>query len=292
MLGLMMEEADVSLGPRGLSLRVCRWGDRGPTVVILHGYLEQGAAWGPVAERLVARGARVVAPDHRGHGRSPGAPPGFRYHFWDYVADVDALVRALGPGPIDLVGHSMGGTIAAVFAGARPDRVRRLVLVEGLGPPDTRSVAVQRGRAFLDDLEAQRAHAPIDDVAAAAKKMRRMAPSLPEALLPQLAARLTEPGPDGKLRWTWDPLHRVTFPYPFDEVVFRAWLAEITAPVLAVRGDASPYGTFSLDRAQSIADVRHLVLPGVGHMVHHDAPGPLAGAIGDFFGYELPQGSP
>jgi pimeloyl-ACP methyl ester carboxylesterase len=100
-----MKEWDFQANERALRLRICEWGEGNPTTVILHGYLEQAAAWDAVAQRLAGR---VVAPDHRGHGLSEHVGRGGFYHFWDYVSDVDALIATLDQSVI-LIGHSMGG---------------------------------------------------------------------------------------------------------------------------------------------------------------------------------------
>jgi pimeloyl-ACP methyl ester carboxylesterase len=138
---------EAALDNRGTKLAFGRWEGAGRPVVILHGWLEQAPCWDRVA-RLLKR--PVYAPDHRGHGLSDWAPGAGHYPFWDYVADVDALVDHIGE-TVDLVGHSMGGTMAALYAAAAPERVRRLVLIEGIGPHDEgiSEAGVTRARAFL-----------------------------------------------------------------------------------------------------------------------------------------------
>jgi pimeloyl-ACP methyl ester carboxylesterase len=279
----------IEVGPRGLRLRVCAWdgptnpasapgGDRAP-VVVLHGFLEQGAAWDRVATRL---GRRVVAPDQRGHGRSDHVGAGGWYHFPDYVGDVDAVVRAIG-GPVDLVGHSMGGTVAALFAGAVPEAVRRLVLVEGLGPPDSTEAAVHRMREYLRDRRTPPAHGLVKDVEDAARRMRKPNPGIPEEVARALAER-TLRSSEGGLRWTWDELHRARAPTPFSVDLFRRFLAEIRCPVLLVDGGRSPFAL--PDDPERIAAFpsppRRVVLPDAGHLVHHDDPEGLARVIREF----------
>lgn len=287
-----MREADLHTGPRGLTLRLCSWGpQRGRPLLVLHGYLEQGAAWQAVAERLPDR--LVVAPDHRGHGLSQHIGAGGFYHFWDYVADVDAVVRHLG-GQVDLVGHSMGGTIAALYAATRPERVRRLVLVEGLGPPDTTDELVERGQAFLDGQETPRKHGSFPDLATAAARMREFNPALTPDEALRLATRIARPVlPDdpfvvrpkpGTFTWAWDPAHRGRAPTPFRAEAHQVFLAAIRAPTLLVDGGASPFKL--VDRAarrQSLAHARELVIDGAGHLIHHDAPDALSSALRDFF---------
>lgn len=121
----------------GGQLTVGEWGPRdGPVVLAVHGVTANHTCWGLLAEQLP--GIRLVAPDLRGRGRSAGLPGpwGMAAH----TADLAAVVRAAGAGPVVVVGHSMGGFVAVTFAHHHPDLVSDLVLVDGglplAGPVD------------------------------------------------------------------------------------------------------------------------------------------------------------
>ncbi|MEZ4316589.1 MAG: alpha/beta hydrolase [Myxococcota bacterium] len=269
----------VALGPEELELEVCVYGaDRaGPPLVVLHGFLEQGAAWQWVAEHL---DRPVYAPDQRGHGQSDHIGRGGFYHFWDYVSDVDLLLEHLSPGaPVDLLGHSMGGTVASLYAGSRPERVSRLVLVEGLGPPDTSATLVDRTRIYLENRRNPPKNPILPDAAAAAARMLRHNPRLGEARARALAERTTTPV-EGGVAWTWDPRHRARNPRPFVEAHFVPFLERITAPTLVVWGATSPFP--GIDRASHLANATVVQIPGAGHLVHLDAPEALAREIEAF----------
>lgn len=272
-----MPELRLPLGPRRLTLSVAHWnrGGAGTPLVILHGFLEQGAAWASVASRLPCP---VYAPDQRGHGRSEHVGTGGFYHFWDYVSDLDGLLEQLSPTqPVDLLGHSMGGTVASLYAGTRPERVRRLVLVEGLGPPDTEADTVQRARQFLHHLRHPRSHGkPFPTPADAAARMRKHNPSLAESDAVRLAQRMLTRDGQG-WQWGWDPLHRSRSPQPFSERQFVKFLAEITAPTLVVYGADSPFP--GIERARHLADATVERVPQAGHLLHHDQPAALAELI-------------
>src|SRR5512132_2504317 len=120
----------------GLTYHVLEWDGPGElTFVLVHGFADLGYMWTAVAERLAPHG-HVIAPDLRGHGDSDWIGPGGYYHFMDYVADLDDVIRQLARPRVVLVGHSMGGSVASYYAGTRPERVAALALLEGLGPPD------------------------------------------------------------------------------------------------------------------------------------------------------------
>ena len=281
----MSESFTLNTGPRGLDLAVQSWGSPGerPLVVILHGYLDQSAAWDTVARALAPR--FIVAPDHRGHGLSEHVGRGGFYHFWDYVADVDALIDHVG-GTVDLVGHSMGGTMAALVSACVPDKVRRLVLVEGLGPPDGAPHALAQARTALKHRRHPPTHRPSPDLDMAITRMRRGNPDIPEDLAPALAERVTRPDPDGDgLTWTWDPLHRARSPVAFDAGRFLTFLRAIEAPTLMVEGARSPYRQIpGLDaRRASVQDARTLVFDDCGHNPHHTHAAELAACIRDHF---------
>lgn len=294
-----MEEQDFVTGPRGLRLTVCRWGPpTGRPVLVLHGFLEQAAAWHDVATALVARlGRPVVAPDHRGHGRSDHVGTGGSYPFWDYVGDAAVLAHHLGP-PLDVVGHSMGGTIAGLLAGAAPELVRRLVLVEGLGPPDSTAGRFERARSFLADRRTPHLHPCLRDLDAAADRMRRWNPQLSEATTRRLAARVTrvvrEGDPQvrepvaGQLTWSWDPLHRGRSALPFDAAVHTDFLRRIQAPTLLVDGGTSLLQLpDAAERAAALPSAHHEVIPDAGHLVHLDQPAALAERIATFLSPEV-----
>ena len=282
----------IQTGPRGLSLCLCEWGPaQGRPLVILHGFLEQGAAWDTVAKAL---GRRVIAPDHRGHGRSEHVGTGGFYHFWNYIPDVDAVLDAVSPNePVDLVGHSMGGTMACLFAATRPARVRRLALIEGLGPPDMTEQAMTRPARFTHAVRSPPTHKPMKDLADAASRITRFTPSLTEERALALADRVSRPLSNtecqaagmahGARVWTWDPLHRSPNPIPFSTATFRPFLGRIACSTLHIHGDTS--GFRPADQQERMASVPNLTsasLPG-GHMLHHDVPGALAEALSAFF---------
>jgi pimeloyl-ACP methyl ester carboxylesterase len=266
---------------RGLRLAVCSWGDAdGPLVLCTHGGLDHGASWEGVARGLTARGYRVVAPDLRGHGRSAHAAPGSAYHVLDFVADLDALVRVLGRGPVVLVGHSFGAGVAALYAGARSRHdgvpVEAVVLAEPVTMPDFGPADLGRQ---LEYLAAPGEHPILPDLEAAAGRLRSRTPELARDWALRMAERLTEPC-DGGLRWRSDfrimRSQIVTFglsPGAFPNLVAR----EIAAPVTLVYGAES--GLMERAEQSMLREAAPVVvLPG-GHNLHLQSPAALAEAI-------------
>lgn len=264
---------------RGLSLRLWRWGPpEGRPVLLLHGFLDQALGWARVAERLAAAGRRVLAPDQRGHGASDRVHEGGWYHFPDYVADLDALVDGLGVERFDLVGHSMGGTVAGWYAGVRPERVHRLALVEGMGPmAPAEDSALERLRQYLDGRRNPPRVPALHDEAQAAERLLRRHPGLEPEHAALLAREGTARGPDGLQRWTFDRQHLVRAAVPFREAWFGEALAAITAPTLVVWGAQGWYAPEVQARrvARLRAPVRVETLPG-GHMLPYDQAPALA----------------
>ena len=123
------------LDVRGLRYHLRSWGEvADPALVLLHGGQDGSATFQFLVDAF-QRGWHVMAPDWRGHGLSDRAPQG--YWFPDYLADLDALLRQLSPdAPVPLVGHSLGGNVACLYAGLRPERISRLVSLDGFGLPD------------------------------------------------------------------------------------------------------------------------------------------------------------
>jgi pimeloyl-ACP methyl ester carboxylesterase len=248
----------------GLEHSFLEWAGASPvaTAMLLHGFMDAGANWEPVALRLAAQGLRVLAPDLRGFGETHRAPVGSYYHFADYVADVSGLVEALvppRPEPLLLVGHSMGGTVATMYAAAFPERVRRWVEQTVLVPPRDRSVG------SLDD---------------AFRRLSANHPTVtPDVLRDKLANLVLELG-EGRVGWRADPLHKTNSPTPFFADGYIACARRIPCPVLHVSG--GPDGFHVEDEAarlQAFRSLERATLPTAGHMMHWTDPAGLSEAL-------------
>lgn len=288
----MRPPVDRFIEASGLRLHLNEWDGGGDlTLLLLHGYLEQGRTWRFVVEALGsdARAAdwHLIAPDWRGHGDSEWVGRGGYYHFPDYVRDLDQVVRAVRRKHLVVVGHSMGAAAAALWAGARPDALDRLVLVEGaplLGlSPETYAA---RFAQWLDETApfAPGPYArPMRDVEHAAQRLCRFDARLPTQRAAIVAADATRLGDDGCYRWRYDPLHRTRSPAPMPPEVTEAIWRRIRCPTLWVGGAESEWRGRQLDAyLDRFPRWQREVLPGAGHMVQHHQPKALAAAIAAF----------
>ena len=252
----------------------------GLTVLVLHGFTDSGATWELVAERLARAGHEVLAPDLRGFGNSDHVGAGGYYHFPDYVADVAALVEQLGRRRVALVGHSMGATVACLYAGAMPNRIERLVLLEGLGAihSDPATTAVTRMRTWLRDMRTlERVHRPLASHEEAVERLARMHPSISREVIESRARLLTRLDDSGQSQWVYDPLHRTTSPTPFNVDAFKSFLRSIEVPTLFVSGGDTGWRLpDESERLACIANVTHIDLPDAGHMMHWKVPDTVA----------------
>ncbi|HEY1557139.1 MAG TPA: alpha/beta hydrolase [Kofleriaceae bacterium] len=262
----------------GLGYRVLEWDAPGDTTfVLVHGFLDLAYSWHEVAPQL---GAHAIAVDLRGHGDSDWIGPGGYYHYMDYVADLDDVIAQLARKRVVVVGHSMGGGVAAYWAGTRPARPAALALLEGLGPPDqSGSDLPARTAQWIDAWRVARAKLrPMTSLADAAARLRKHDPLLGEALALRLAEGGTRPI-EGGLTWKHDPLHLTMGPYPFRRDQAAAYCRRIACPVLAVDGEASMLNLSEAERAARRAEIphcRHAVLAGAGHMMQRHQPDALA----------------
>src|ERR1019366_5075239 len=147
----------LAVAANGLTHNVLEWaGDvEAGTALLLHGFMDAAATWDLVAPQLASARLRVLAPDLRGFGDGARIASGAYYYFPDYVLDVAEIVETLVPAgsPLVVVGHSMGGAVATMYAGTAPSGVARLGVVEGAGPPDNEHAHVpDRMRRWIDDM--------------------------------------------------------------------------------------------------------------------------------------------
>ncbi len=283
---------------RDLRYHVRLWGEPRPgqaPLVMVHGWMDVSASWQFVVDAM-AQERFIVAPDWRGFGGTEVAGCD-SYWFPDYLADLDALLDHYAPGaPVDLVGHSMGGTVSMMFTGVRPQRIRRLVNLEGFGLAATRpSQAPGRYAKWLDEVKAmgrgEMALASYDDADGVAGRLVKTNPRLPKDKAQWLARQWARPGADGRWRILGDAAHKVTNPtlYRVDEAleVFR----RIEAPMLWVEASDDSLakwwnGQYTLEefhqRLAVVPNARKARVDDAGHMLHHDQPEAVARQIETF----------
>jgi pimeloyl-ACP methyl ester carboxylesterase len=274
---------------RNLRYHVRCWGNSGaPKLFLLHGWMDVSASFQFLVDAL--RGDwHVIAPDWRGFGLTEWARDG--YWFPDYYADLDALLAIYQPdAPVYLVGHSMGGNVACTYAGVRPQRVAKLVSLEGFGAARTHpDDAPARYARWLDQLADAPAFRPYPSFDAVVARMQKSNPRLTAArarFLAQHWARQTE---IGTVELRSDPQHKRVNPVLSRMDELQACWRRITAPTLWIRGDVSSAPGWRTDnesqfagRKAAFADLREVTIAGAGHMLHHDQPEKLAAVIEDF----------
>ena len=223
---------------RGLRYHIRCWGpETAEPLVLLHGGRDASATFQFMVDGLEGEW-RVLAPDWRGHGKSGRAPHG--YWFPDYLGDLDAILEQLLPGrPVPLVGHSLGGNAACTYAGLRPERVSRLVSLDGFGltDPGPQAAPAQLRRWLGTWREPPPPHKAYDSVAPMADRLRRQNPRLSEAKALFLASGLSERLEDGRFVWAFDPRHRAPFATLHRKAEWAACLAEVRAPALFIASD-------------------------------------------------------
>jgi pimeloyl-ACP methyl ester carboxylesterase len=249
-------------------------------VLLLHGFADCAGSWSLVAPHLARAGFAVAAPDLRGFGQTDRVGAGGYYHFPDYVADVDAIVEHLAPERLALVGHSMGGVIATLYTGARPERVQKLALLEGVGGTVTPAeLAPDRFARWLDDVrrhDGRRHGAPLAGRSAAVERLTRQHPEVDRAVLEYLVDHLARPADDdpaGPWVWRLDPLHRTTSPLAWAPDVFARFARRAKCPVLAVNGGPTGYRPDDeSERLAGFAELERHELADAGHMMHWTRP--------------------
>ncbi|HEU4406203.1 MAG TPA: alpha/beta hydrolase [Polyangiaceae bacterium] len=278
------------LAVRGLTLHLLTW--RPPPgvpphealVLLVHGFADCAGSWSLVAPDLAREGFAVVAPDLRGFGQSDWVGAGGYYHFPDYVGDLDALVEQLAPERLFLVGHSMGGVVASLYAGSRPERVEKLALLEGVGGPSTPpDLAPDRFTRWLNDLRhegGRRPPGPMRGREAVLERLKRQHPEVDPAVLASLVDHLAHPAtedPEGPWLWRFDPLHRTTSPMTWAPGVFAHFAGRARCPTLSVSGGPTGYHPDDEDqRLEGFADLRRCELEAAGHMMHWTKPADLS----------------
>jgi pimeloyl-ACP methyl ester carboxylesterase len=243
-------------------------------LILVHGGLDHARNWDWVAREL-RNDFHVYALDLRGHGNSSWAH-GAQYSVAEHLLDLSALVDIINDFPIYLVGHSLGGIVALFYSGIFPDRVKKVVSIEGLGPPAWHRVhrpASERLRRWIEDVRNTETRGPRSYPAldAAVARMKEANPHLSDEVARHLTLHGTNWNADGSLVWKFDNYARPFAPYGHNMDEASEIFSHITAPALLFWGMESWAQDPEEDRrAQQIRNCRFVKVTRAGHWVHHD----------------------
>jgi pimeloyl-ACP methyl ester carboxylesterase len=272
-----------------LKLHYVDWGNpEKPLAVLVHGGRDHARNWDWVAQALRDT-YHVIVPDLRGHGDSEWAR-GSEYAMIEYVVDMAQLLSQLNSFPVLLIGHSLGGGIVLQYAGVYPEKVRKVVAIEGLGPPphmieQQSKYAYERMQLWITQMRDLAGRLPrrYTTLNEAVQRMCEANPRLSEAQAYHLTVHGTNRNEDGTYIWKFDNYVRAQSPYRFNVDDAREIWGRITCPTLLFRGTESWASDPEKDgRAQAFQQAKVVNVPGAGHWVHHDQLHIFLRAVQDF----------
>ena len=281
-----MPPTEIRICTNGMELTAKQWGSAdAPAVIALHGWLDNAASFDRLAP--VLSGYRIIALDFAGHGYSAHRPAGVRYHELDNVDDVIALADALDLEHFILLAHSWGAGIATYTAGTFPERISKLMLVEGIGSntshPNEAPSILRKAVEGLKKADAKRK--PVYETRDEAIRARSQAHAgISVDAATQLCSRGLQPV-HGGFSWRSDPRLKMSSAIRPTEEMMTAYLQRLTMPVLMICGRHSLLATdptLQL-RADEIPDCRSILLDGNHHLhLELDTCSAVADAIAAF----------
>ena len=280
-----------------------------PSIIMVHGWMDVAASFQFVVDALEATplaGRHIISPDWRGYGLTHHANNPNKScmgedtdNYWipDYMADLDFLIDHVSPNtPIDLLGHSLGGNVVMSYAGVRPERIRRLINLEGFGMPETKAAqAPTRYTQWLDQLKsfhkgelAMRAYPTLSGVAS---RLMKTNSRLSQSKADWLAQHWSAKNAAGEFEILGDAAHKIINANLARVEETLALYQHISMPLLAIEAsDDSMTGWYKgrytlVDYHERLKHVPHVKIERIenaGHMLHHDQPERLANLMVNF----------
>ncbi|MFT5501418.1 MAG: pimeloyl-ACP methyl ester carboxylesterase [Woeseiaceae bacterium] len=273
---------------RGIRYHVNEWGDSNkPLLVMLHGWGDCGTSFQFLVDEL-QEDWYVIAPDWRGFGKSYCRA--FAYWFPDYVADLDALLKIYQPeGAVNLLGHSMGANVSALYAGTMPERVAAFINVEGFGLPDSDPQrAPDNYRRWIEQGQSMPTYQTYAEFDELAKRILKRSPCMGQDKAIFVALLWAMRNDDGRVELRADPAHKLPNAVQYRRAEAVACRAQISSPLLQVLGSDTSFREAAnawLDPNESAAGdpvARTEVIRNAGHMVHFEQPAELAAVVEAF----------
>ncbi|MFQ5849484.1 MAG: alpha/beta fold hydrolase [Candidatus Binatia bacterium] len=281
------QPSDRYLQRDGLTLHYGEWGDpRRETLILVHGNRDQCRSWDFFLAALFAQGMpsfHAIALDLRGHGDSDWSLPTRGYQHEDFVLDLAGLVHHVRKDSVTLIGHSLGGSISMLFAGSFPTRVKKLVLIEAVGPHARSDDEIPDLLARWLEGEASQGensfYPALDDASGAIQKRF---PLIPDGARAHMVRYGTKPTNQG-YTWKYDPRVRFHSYSTFSEGQIRAFIDRIQCPTLLIFGSEGGFvKSPRFSRVGLFKNGEVVQVPGSGHHLPHEKPVELAEVIAPF----------
>ena len=279
----MADCTEIRLDTRQGALAGLAWRrDDGPRVLALHGWLDNANSFWPLAPLLEK--LDLVALDLPGHGHSDHRHNTARYHFVDYLFNIDAALDALGWDDCHILGHSLGASIAAIYAAGAPERLRSIVLLDAIGPLtaalDTTTDRLRRSlRKNRSGSSGQRRFSSIDEMAEARRSVSDLSESASRLICERAARR-----DGGHYVWRSDPALNWISALLIAEDQVLELLSHIECPVLAIQvttGSSWVSQEKTVVRKAALANARYLRVDGTHHL-HMEQPEMIAADVQSF----------
>jgi pimeloyl-ACP methyl ester carboxylesterase len=278
----------LDLNIRDLRYRIHCWGNASAIpVFLLHGWADVGMSFQFLADKM-SEDWYLLAPDWRGFGESQWQPGG--YWFPDYLADLEMLIDHISPtSPVRLVGHSMGGNVAWLYAGVRPERVSHAVSLDVYGLDDSPpELAPAHYGMWLDQLKQIQLYSQYADIDGVIERILKIAPNMDSDKAAFLACYWCDEAAEGSYHLRHDPAHKRVNPILYRRQEAMCCWQEITAKVMLVLAtESSFYERYESQgyQAELHANIRQFKETSIdrsGHMVHLEQPSRLAAILDDF----------
>ena len=288
MIASLVGPADCFYESQGLRLHYADWGNAAaPPLILIHGGRDHCRSWDDVARALRSH-FHVIAPDLRGHGDSDWAK-GSSYSLSDYVYDLTRLMQSVAVHKTAVIGHSMGGMIGLMYAGAYPDNVTRLAVLDGITvqPGSSRALIHEQMVQWVKQLDeiSEQSTRNYHTVAEAAERMSAHNKRLTHAQALHLASHGVKKNVNGSYSWKFDEYQKARAPYRLSPDDHIALWASIICPTILLRGDESFLP--NPKTAGVLKYFRHanlVTIAGAGHWLHHDKLDEVLGVLRPFLG--------
>lgn len=274
----------VSFELEHITLSGLAFGDEShPVILATHGWLDNAASFVPLASLLER--FYIVAIDFAGHGLSQPRPVGAHYHFLDNIYDMHALIETQKWDDVILMGHSMGGILASIYASTFPEKVSALITLESFGaltkeeessPQQLHDAIESRMSVVSKSVK----HPPNFEIAVQARLAAgKMAHSSAELLMQRNVKEV-----DGELQWRTDPRLRTLSPLRMTEKQAVAFLSGIKCPTLSILG-VDGFSELKESQATRSRHIEHFHFAECegGHHFHMDFPACTAKHVFTFF---------